>query len=50
MMTLQTGQLPKEADTLRWGGWHSEIVDRDGETIDKVLTVRKPDRIGTTGE
>ncbi len=37
MMMLLTGRLPKEADTVSWGGWHFEIVDMDGKTIDKVL-------------
>lgn len=40
MMMLLTGRLPKEADTVTWEGWHFEIVDMDGKTIDKVLASR----------
>jgi putative hemolysin len=43
MMMLLTGRLPKEADTVTWEGWHFEIVDMDGKTIDKVLARRLPD-------
>lgn len=37
MMMLLTGRLPKVADAVTWEGWHFEIVDMDGKTIDKVL-------------
>jgi len=40
MMMLLTGRLPKELDTVTWEGWHFEIVDMDGKTIDKVLASR----------
>lgn len=40
MLMLLTGRLPKEADTVTWEGWHLEIVDMDGKTIDKVLASR----------
>ena len=40
MMMLLTGRLPKEADTVTWEGWHLEIVDMDGRTIDKVMATR----------
>ncbi|MDP3169075.1 MAG: hemolysin family protein [Polaromonas sp.] len=40
MMMLLTGRLPKESDTVTWEGWHFEIVDMDGKTIDKVLASR----------
>ena len=42
MMMLLTGRLPKVADTVEWEGWHFEIVDMDGKTIDKVLASRLP--------
>jgi putative hemolysin len=42
MMMLLTGRLPKVADTVNWEGWHLEIVDMDGKTIDKVLASRLP--------
>jgi putative hemolysin len=40
MMMLLTGRLPREADSVEWEGWHFEIVDMDGRTIDKVLAKR----------
>jgi putative hemolysin len=43
MMMLLTGRLPKVADAVSWEGWHFEIVDMDGKTIDKVLATRRPD-------
>jgi putative hemolysin len=42
MMMLLTGRLPKVADAMDWEGWHFEIVDMDGKTIDKVLATRRP--------
>ena len=43
MMMLLTGRLPKVADAVDWEGWHFEIVDMDGKTIDKVLASRLPE-------
>jgi putative hemolysin len=43
MMMLLTGRLPKVADSVTWEGWHFEIVDMDGKTIDKVLACRPSD-------
>jgi putative hemolysin len=43
MLMLLTGRLPKVADAVNWEGWHLEIVDMDGKTIDKVLATRLPD-------
>ncbi|MBI5722281.1 MAG: HlyC/CorC family transporter [Burkholderiales bacterium] len=43
MLMLLTGRLPKVADAVNWEGWHLEIVDMDGKTIDKVLASRLPD-------
>jgi len=45
MMMLLTGRLPKVADAVSWEGWHFEIVDMDGKTIDKVLASRLPDEV-----
>jgi len=42
-MMLLTGRLPKVADAVNWEGWHLEIVDMDGKTIDKVLASRVPE-------
>ncbi len=43
MLMLLSGRLPKVADAVNWEGWHLEIVDMDGKTIDKVLASRLPD-------
>jgi len=43
MMMLLTGRLPKVADSVTWEGWRFEIVDMDGNTIDKVLASRMPE-------
>jgi putative hemolysin len=43
MIMLLTGRLPKVTDAVNWEGWHFEIVDMDGKTIDKVLASRAPD-------
>jgi putative hemolysin len=43
MMMLLTGRLPKVADAVTWEGWHLQIVDMHGKTIDKVLASRAPD-------
>lgn len=37
MLMLLTGRLPQVGDAISWEGWHLEIVDMDGKTIDKVL-------------
>jgi putative hemolysin len=39
MMMLLTGRLPRVADVVVWEGWRFEIVDMDGNTIDKVLAI-----------
>jgi len=40
MMMLLTGRLPKVCDTVTWEQWRFEIVDMDGNTIDKVMATR----------
>jgi putative hemolysin len=49
MMMLLTGRLPKVADTVDWEGWRFEIVDMDGNTIDKVLACRQPVVLADSG-
>ncbi|MBC7778834.1 MAG: HlyC/CorC family transporter [Proteobacteria bacterium] len=43
MMMLLTGRLPREADAVEWENWRFEIVDMDGNTIDKVLASPQAD-------
>jgi putative hemolysin len=50
MMMLLTGRLPKVADSVEWEGWHFEIVDMDGKTIDKVLAARMGDTSTSASE
>jgi putative hemolysin len=33
----QLGRIPKTAESIRWQGWTFEVVDMDGQRIDKVL-------------
>jgi putative hemolysin len=40
MLMLLLGRLPRTADRTEWGGWTFEIVDMDGNRIDKVLASR----------
>lgn len=41
MMMLLTGRVPKTADMVTWEDWRFEIVDMDGNKIDKVLASRQ---------
>jgi putative hemolysin len=41
MIMWLTGRVPVVAEAVDWGGWHFEIVDMDGRTIDKVLATRR---------
>jgi putative hemolysin len=36
------GEIPKTGDTFNWEGFHFEIVDMDGNRIDKVLVTPPP--------
>lgn len=40
MFLLLHGAVPKEGDRVTWAGWRFEIVDMDGNAIDKVLASR----------
>ncbi len=37
MLMLLLGRIPRAADTVDWEDWRFEIVDMDGNRIDKVL-------------
>src|SRR5690606_5183857 len=37
MIMLLLGRLPRTGDRIDWGGWSFEIVDMDGNRIDKVI-------------
>ena len=34
------GRIPRTTDSIRWQGWTFEVVDMDGQRIDKVLAAR----------
>jgi putative hemolysin len=40
----QFGRVPKEGQTIAYGGWRFEVVDMDGRRIDKVLVRRSTAR------
>lgn len=42
MMMWLLGRVPKTADSTAWEGWLLEVVDLDGNRIDKVLAHRLP--------
>lgn len=40
MFLLLNGAVPKEGETVSWAGWRFEVVDMDGNAIDKILASR----------
>lgn len=40
MFLLLHGAVPRESDTVTWAGWRFEVVDMDGNAIDKILATR----------
>jgi putative hemolysin len=40
----QLGRVPAEGEALAYGGWRFEVVDMDGQRIDKVLVQPHPAR------
>jgi len=40
LILWQLGRIPKTAESVRWQGWRFEVVDMDGQRIDKVLATR----------
>ena len=41
MVMLLIGRLPQTADQCEWEGWVFEVMDMDGNRIDKVLAKAK---------
>jgi putative hemolysin len=41
-MLYQLGVIPKSGDALDWGGWRFEVVDMDGNRIDRLLVAPVP--------
>lgn len=46
-MMEQLGQIPEVGNSFNYGGYHFEVVDMDGNRIDKVL-VQKSDNVAQT--
>jgi len=42
MLMALTGRIPREGEIMEWAGWIFEIVDMDGNMIDKVLVSKAP--------
>ena len=47
MFMYMTGRIPREGDHVCWQGWRFEVVDMDGNMIDKLLVERLPDESST---
>jgi putative hemolysin len=43
MMMWLFGRVPRTGDSTEWQGWRLEVVDLDGNRIDKVMASRLPD-------
>ncbi|NTW55476.1 MAG: HlyC/CorC family transporter [Chlorobiaceae bacterium] len=46
MMMLLLGRMPRTGDIVSWEDWNLEIVDLDGQRIDKVLATPVPEPSG----
>lgn len=42
MLMLMLGRMPQTGDTVTWENWRFEIVDMDGNRVDKVMATRIP--------
>ncbi len=38
---LLRGSVPREGDSVEWAGWKFEVMDMDGNAIDKVLATKR---------
>ncbi len=43
MMMWLVGKVPRTGDVARWEGWRLEVVDLDGNRVDKVMASRLPE-------
>lgn len=43
MFMYLTGRIPHEGDSITWHGWRFEVVDMDGNMIDKLLVEKLPE-------
>jgi len=40
MFLLLRGAVPREGDSVEWAGWKFEVIDMDGNAIDKIMAIR----------
>ena len=45
MMMWLCGHIPRTGEKMRWENWELEVVDLDGNRVDKVLASRLPDAV-----
>ncbi len=45
MIMLLIGNMPRTGDAAIWENWRLEVVDLDGNRVDKVLASRMPDMV-----
>ncbi len=43
MFMYLTGRIPREGDHVAWQGWRFEVVDMDGNMVDKILVEKLPE-------
>lgn len=43
MVMFLLGRMPRTGDVVAWEEWTMEIVDLDGQRIDKILAMKRPD-------
>lgn len=44
LVTALLGALPHTGQKVQWHGWLIEVVDMDGQRVDKLLAVKTPER------
>jgi putative hemolysin len=42
----RTGRIPSPSDCFEWSGWKFEVMDMDGNRVDKVLATQISDKTG----
>ena len=50
MFMYLTGRIPREGDHVTWQGWKFEVVDMDGNMVDKILAEKLPEETNAQPE
>jgi putative hemolysin len=45
---MQLGRIPRAADSFEWEGLRFEVMDMDGNRVDKVLVMPAPNHPSNT--